>query len=244
MAVSWLELTRQIVGGGFRRLANDLLPNGPSGRTMEGALRRIAATAGVRTVIDVGASNGRWSVMARRHFPHARFLLVEAQARAHEASLRDLRERWPEMEYVLAAAGSEVGTIRFDASDPLGGIAAPEASGPHVVEVPVTTLDAEAGRRGLGGPYLVKLDTHGYEVPILEGATGVLRDAAVVVVEAYNFDLSATTRRFAQMTLWLEERGFRCVDLVDVLHRPRDGALWQMDLVFARHRQSDAPSFT
>jgi FkbM family methyltransferase len=232
MGVSTLEYLRQFLGGGFRRLANQLMPHGPSGRTMAAALRRLAATREVRTVVDVGASNGRWSLLARRHFPQARYLLIEAQATAHEPALRRLHARWPQMEYVLAAAGAGEGTVYFDRSDPLGGLASDQPLPGDTTEVPVTTVDLEVSRRGLQGAYLLKLDTHGYEMPILEGAAATLRRAEAVIAETYNFDICATAYRFGQMTLWLEERGFRCVDLVDVLHRPGDGALWQMDLVF------------
>jgi len=225
---AWL---RSFLGGGFRRLANELAPLGPSGRSMDGALRRLAG-AGIRTVVDVGASNGRWSLAARRHFPGASFLLVEAQAEAHGAALERLRRRWPEVDLVLAAAGDRVGAVTFDARDPLGGVAGAAPGDPGSRTVPMTTLDAELDRRSLAGPYLLKLDTHGFEIPILEGARRTLPQARALVIEAYNFRVSGTALRFHELSAWLEQRGFRCADLVDVLHRPRDGALWQMDLVF------------
>ena len=228
------EFLRQLLGGGFRRFANEIMSNGPAGRTMEGALRRLAPARQVQTVVDVGASNGRWSIMASRHFPGARYLLVEAQAAAHETALRKLHARRPQMEFVLAAAGAREGTVHFDASDPLGGMASEQQLPGPSIEVPVTTIDAEVARRRMPGPFLIKLDTHGFEVPILEGAAQTLQQTAILVIEAYNFDLSPTSLRFPQMSLWVEKRGFRCVDLADVLYRPRDGALWQMDLFFVR----------
>jgi hypothetical protein len=39
----------------------------------------------------------------------------------------------------------------------------------------------------------------------------------------------------------MAQRGFRCIDLVDPMHRPHDDSLWQMDLVFAR---KDRPEFS
>jgi FkbM family methyltransferase len=232
MGVNAAEFLRQLVGGSLRRLANEILPNGPSGRSLHSTLRRLAPLRDVRTVVDVGASDGRWSAVALRAFPRARYLLIEAQSAPHEAGLRRLKARHPGLDYVIAAAGPRSGTIHFDASDAFGGMASDRPFPANDIAVPMTTLDAEAARRGLKGPFLVKLDTHGYEVPILEGAEATLHDTAILVVEAYAFRLSAACLRFHELCAWLEQRGLRCIDLCDVLHRPHDGALWQMDLVF------------
>ena len=60
-----------------------------------------------------------------------------------------------------------------------------------------------------------------------------LAEAELLVVEAYNFDLMPGSLRFPDLCAWLDEKGFRCIDLADPLRRPRDGALWQFDLAFA-----------
>jgi hypothetical protein len=99
--------------------------------------------------------------------------------------------------------------------------------------VPVETVDRAIAARGLPGPYGLKLDTHGYEVPVLEGAVATLQQASLLVIEAYNFTLAPGSLRFPELCAWLEARGFRCCDLADPMRRPRDGALWQMDLAFA-----------
>lgn len=202
--------------------------------TMEAALERVARSHRVQTVIDVGASDGRWSEMAIRHFPDAAFLLVEAQASPHELGLHKLPERYPKMQYVIAAAGDHVGTIHFDASDPFGGAAAetPFAEGDLVVAM--TTIDAEVARLKLSPRFLLKLDTHGFERQILDGAADTLAQAEVLVIEAYNFTLQPGALRFHQLCNYLDERGFRTVDLVDTVRRPGDGVLWQFDLFFTR----------
>jgi hypothetical protein len=88
-------------------------------------------------------------------------------------------------------------------------------------------------------PYLLKLDTHGFEVPILAGAARTLQGPSVLVIEAYNFTVRDGALRLPQLCGHLEERGFRCLDLVDPLYRS-DGALWQVDAVFVR---ADAPEY-
>ncbi len=94
--------------------------------------------------------------------------------------------------------------------------------------------------RQLSGPFLLKLDTHGFEVPIFEGAGATLANTVAIIVETYNFKIGAEGLLFHEMCAWLQPRGFRCIDVVDVMRRPGDDLLWQMDLVFVR---SDWPEF-
>ena len=100
------------------------------------------------------------------------------------------------------------------------------------IVVPMETVDGLVRKHSLVGPFLLKLDTHGFEVSIFEGATDTLANCAMLIVEAYNFTLCPGCLRFPELCAYLEARGFRCVDLFDILVRPRDQAFWQMDMVF------------
>jgi FkbM family methyltransferase len=199
---------------------------------MDGLLARaVARGTALGTWIDVGASNGSWSLLARRHFPSARFVLVEPLAE-RQAALAALEQRHGFIP-VAAAAGRAPGEISF-AVDPAldgSGVAGPAAT--NVRTVPVETLDRIVATHHLPGPFGIKLDTHGHEIPILEGAAAVLPQASLLVIEAYNFTLLPGSLRFYELCAWLEARGFRCCDLADPMRRPGDGTLWQMDLAFA-----------
>jgi FkbM family methyltransferase len=176
-----------------------------------------------------------------RQLPRARYLLIEAQD-VHRAALERFCAAHPNAEFVLAAAGDRRGTIPFDASTPhggqatLGGLPADAV----VIAAPMTTIDYELRQRGLPGPYLIKLDTHGFELPILAGAADALARTEALVIECYNFKLSPECLTFDALCAHMRALGFRPIDLFDPLHRPRDGALWQFDLVFAR---ADRPEF-
>lgn len=193
------------------------------------AARRLS----IGTVIDVGASNGSWTHTARQFFPNCQHLLIEAQP-VHQPALREYTSLNPNTHFVLAAAGAAPGEIFFDAADPQGGQAAYTRSASHNVVLPVTTVDAEVERLGLPGPYLLKLDTHGFEAPILDGARLTLPAVNAIVMECYNFRMTPECLLFHEMCARLAGEGFRCLDLADVLHRPHDGVLWQMDLAFVR----------
>jgi len=199
---------------------------------MDGLLARAAARGiNLGTWVDVGASDGAWSLRARRHFPAAKFLLFEPLAE-RQAALGALRQRHG-FATVAAVAGAAPGTVAFAIDPHLDGssVAGPGAAATR--QVPVETIDRALAARGLTGPYGLKLDTHGYEVPVLEGAARTLAQANLLIIEAYNFTLLPGCLRFHELCAWLEPRGFRCCDLADPMRRPGDGALWQMDLAFA-----------
>jgi FkbM family methyltransferase len=186
----------------------------------------------VQSVIDVGASDGRWSAELMHHFPKAEYLLVEAQSAAHGEALRQFKATHANVDYVLAAAGDRDAEVYFDASDPFGGVASPTPFAENNIVVRMAAVGTLVHERNLRPPFLLKLDTHGFEAPILEGAAQILSQCSMLIIEAYNFTLRPGCLRFYELCQFLEARGFRCVDLFDLMHRPSDHAFWQMDMVF------------
>ncbi len=230
LASYWRKLHRSMTGA---------TAASASTHSVENVLSRHAWIS-IETVIDVGASNGCWSQRVMPFYARARYLLIEAQESVHGAALEAFRRNHANVDYVLAAAGHRRGMIYFDASDPFGGVAAEMPFSRHNLEVQVTTVDHEVRQRCLRGPFLLKLDTHGFEVPILEGARETLPQTNLLVVEVYNFRLTDVCLRFHELCAHLEELGFRCLDVFDIMHRPKDHVLWQMDMVFA---PSNSPVF-
>ena len=207
--------------------------------TMDGALRTIAKRKHVfNTVIDIGASNGSWTDALIRYFPLCQYLLIEAQS-VHAKDLRQFCDKHKNVQFILAAAGEVPGQIYFDAADPFGGQASYTPYGSNNIQVPVTTVDNEIQARSLAGPYLIKLDTHGFEIPILNGAARTLTETDVIVMECYNFKIAPECLLFFEMCDYLRGFGFRCIDLVDPLHRPADDSFWQMDLVFVKDNRPE-----
>ncbi|GAA4247982.1 FkbM family methyltransferase [Azospirillum formosense] len=196
-----------------------------------------------RTVIDVGASDGRWSQMARTFWPDAHYHLIEAFDHWNGA-LEALTANDPRLTYTLAAAGVEDGETSFtnSADDPFGGTAMPGA-GALQWTVRQVSLDCEVERLGLEGPFLVKLDTHGTEREILAGARRVLENCGLLVIEMYNY--GEDSRRFPAMCQHVESLGFHCIDMAEPMYRDHDRAFWQVDFFFVRKERPEAayPSF-
>ncbi len=108
--------------------------------------------------------------------------------------------------------------------------------------VSLTTLDNECESRRLKPPFAIKMDTHGVELDILSGASNMLGSTELVIIEAYNFCLSERSVRFHELCACMERMGFRVADLVDLVWRPTDQVLWQMDLFFRPHASIDFKS--
>lgn len=203
------------------------------------ALRRLRDRGlSVASVLDVGASDGRWSREIETLWPNARFHLIEANT-THESALSGLCAANGNYSYVAAAAAESVGEIYFDARDSHGGLASEEHRD-GMIPLPATSLAHEAEVQRLEPPFLIKLDTHGFEVPILRGAEPLFERTAAFVIEVYNFTQGPDALRFWEMCRYMEERGFRVIDITEPAWRPHDEAFWQADFVFLK---ADAPQF-
>ena len=198
------------------------------------ALRRPS----FQSVIDVGAAVGAWSSEVAARFPDRRHLLIEANP-VHLSALQSVCRTNRHWAYVLKACGPECGRIFFDGRDPFGGQARAQLDTEAQTELPMTTIDREVESHNLTAPFLIKLDTHGFEIPIMRGAENALAHTEVLVVEAYNFLIGTEAIRFWTLCQWLETRGFLPIDMFDLLYRPHDLVLWQMDIVFMRSSRSE-----
>lgn len=188
----------------------------------------------IKTVLDVGASNGCWSKECMNVFPEANYVLFEPQP-VHTDALDIFAKSCKQMVIpIKKAVGASEGHIFFDISDPFGGALARNSEGDNKIKVGLTTIDASVSQLEIEGPYLLKLDTHGFEKGILEGAANTLEKTDVLIIESYNYRITDEALLFWELCAFLSERGFRPIDLVDVMHRQYDNSLWQMDLFFIR----------
>ncbi|WP_298237000.1 FkbM family methyltransferase [uncultured Algibacter sp.] len=200
--------------------------------SMQSAIERcVKRGLKVNTVIDVGASDGRWSRNCINTISNAKYLLIEAQ-KEHEIGLKQLKEEYPNANYVLAAAGRSEGEIYFNNGDLFGGLASEKPFNINCIKVPVISLDHEVAKQKLEPPYLLKLDTHGFEVPILEGAKNIIKSAQLIIIETYNYKLTDNSLKYYEMCSYMEKLGFSSIEMVDFMNREYDDSFWQMDTFF------------
>jgi FkbM family methyltransferase len=171
-------IRKLLASQGYAIVRKDASPH-----SMDDAFRAIVRRQhAFNTIIDVGASNGSWTLSLIKYFPKCEYLLIEAQP-THKHALEQLSKEHKNIDFALAAAGEAAGHIYFDVSVPLGGLASYTPNSSNNIQVPVTTIDDEIQSRNLSGPYLIKFDTHGFEIPILKGASKALALTDVIIME-------------------------------------------------------------
>jgi FkbM family methyltransferase len=205
------------------------------------AIGRIAThQIPIGSVIDIGASDGKWSVNTMKTFPTASFLAIEALQERQDA-LEKLKQKHHNFDYFICVAGDNDGEqVTLNVSDDLDGSTV-NGTGGKPRNITVKTIDAIVAEKQLQGPFLLKFDTHGYEIPILLGAKDTLPHTNAIVMEVYNFQIVDNSLRFHEMCTHMEELGFRCYDIAGPMLRLYDQAFWQMDILFAR---SDSKIFS
>ena len=195
-------------------------------------LRQIGLPIG--TVLDVGAHADTPEL--RQAFPDKHQILFEPASNFHEA----LRENYASLDYELAPiALSNVdgeGSLRKNAID--GGeishatLVDPTDGGPSE-RIETARLDTFLSQRTVQKPYLLKVDVDGYEIPILEGASGIWNDISCMIIEAPRDQL-------VQRLNFVTTRGFHLVDIVDQCYY--FDMFSQVDLVFVAERYMDNPA--
>jgi FkbM family methyltransferase len=202
-----------------------------------GSLRNLKAQGFVPAfVLDIGANQGQWTREASTVFPETKFFMIEANP-AHSDHLaetvKDLAGRASYKVQLLGPTYREkVPFYQVDAGDQWlwGSSVLPElTSYPRTSkELAMETLDNYAL------PLLVKLDVQGYELEVLRGGQGVLREAEVILLEASLLKYNEGGPLFDEVVAFMKEAGFVAYDIAGQWRRQTDSVLFQIDMVFVK----------
>ncbi|MEI9989701.1 MAG: FkbM family methyltransferase [Rhizomicrobium sp.] len=188
-------------------------------------------------VIDVGVADGTLDIYT--NFPKARYLLVEPMSE-FSGALRWISEHYRADVEPVAAGGSE-STLTIHYSPQLAdmhGATLAESSNSEAASnsrnVAVRRLDALAREHKIAGTILLKIDTQGTELQVLDGASGILDQVEVAILEVSLFNFGLKQPVLHEVVSYMAERGFVAYDMFDGWGRPLDGALGQVDIAFVK----------
>jgi len=189
-----------------------------------------------QTIIDVGVAGGTPALY--NCFTNAYLLLIEPLKEFEKDMKTILRER--QGSFVNAAAGSSSGIVNFYKhlnhlsgsslyQETMGDIADGQK-----IAVPVIRIDDIITERSLSGPFLIKIDTQGSELDVLDGFQKCLPQTEVVVLEISMFEFMKGAPQFYDVVYYMKQRNFVAYDIILGWNRPLDDALGQVDIIFVK----------
>ncbi|MCW7537972.1 FkbM family methyltransferase [Aquabacterium sp. A7-Y] len=243
------ELAKSMIRKTFRSAGLDVRRYRPV-RTEGDELNAMFQHFGVDLILDVGANTGQYALKVRQGGYRGRIVSFEPLAEAHARLKLNARgdEAWQVHEQ--CAVGEASGEVDIhvagnsQSSSILPMLAAHADAAPHSMYVSaqktaVIPLDAvfEAYANGSRAVFL-KIDTQGYEWPVLQGAARSLERVVGVQLELSLVPLYEGQRLWEFFVEDLQQRGFQLWSLLPGFTDPRNGRTLQVDGVF--FRRSDA----
>lgn len=170
------------------------------------------SNTGVRTLFDVGANCGFYSILCCSRDPELKAVCFEPQqlsmSRLQHNVVANRLDR--QISVVKAAVGARAGecTLRISANSSLAAVSTSPVQlfeAASEVQVKLITLDEFAQSAGLF-PDLIKVDVEGFEVEVLRGSEKCLQHARYLIVEHHSRELKGACESL------IRDAGFRSTD--------------------------------
>jgi FkbM family methyltransferase len=236
-------LINKLVQSGLKRLGLRLVRNGnlvqaaPSPYGLDcffGALKNLDFLP--RHIVDVGANKGSWTRKALLHFPDAQYTLVEPQNQL-KVHIQDLLDRDYKITWINAGAADKSGVLPFTISyrDDSSTFAPTQVdAGAPTISVSVKTLNEIVSASNAPLPEIVKIDAEGFDLKVLAGASDLLGKTDIFFVEV-TICCGGHENTIARVVRWMDEAGYRVVDITDINRSPKYGVVWLCELAFLRN---------
>jgi len=181
--------------------------------------------------VDGGAYQGDWTRIFWSVWPGCPSLMIEPLPAKFQV-LSSLAAKTSGSSVVSKALSRKCGEVPFSLGESNSSIV---SNGQHegTIMVASTTLDDVLDSASGFKPNLLKLDLQGYELEALAGTERHLKQFEVIILEVSVLRLGDVPI-FSEVDHFMETKGYRIYDVLPMYYRPRDGALWQMDVFFAR----------
>ena len=188
----------------------------------------------VDNIIDVGVAYG--TPWLYEQFPDAELLLVDPveKSSALEHALKDRAHT-----FVHCALGAESGVAQVNVnldqpsrSSLLKRTTLTQTDDHYrTTEIEVETLDRLAKNFPTNSTYGLKVDTEGYELEVLRGATNTLKHCSFVICEASIQERFKNSYRFEDLVCFMRSHGFG-VEAILTAERDSNNIIRFVDIIF------------
>jgi FkbM family methyltransferase len=213
-------------------------------QSTDARLQALFLSHEIDTVVDVGANDGGYASEVLNSGFKGNVISFEPQAAAHHSLIKKL-SKFPNWAAApCMALGEHDGTIELNIAEnsvsssvlPMLDAhlkSAPESRYIRTEKVPVRRLDS------VDHPILkqarslhLKVDTQGYEMPVLLGAKDLMPQVRGLQLEMSIVPLYSGQMLFREMYDWVVKQDFQLMNIVPGFSDLKTGQLLQMDAIF------------
>ena len=189
-------------------------------------------------IFDIGAYQGDFTQTCLDIWPNSKIIAFEA---LHE-KIDPLRSRFTgkNVQVVEGIVGDEIREEVSYFSDETSSsvLASQEFTPKKRLKQKMFTLDEFCDRNSLKAPDFLKIDTQGYEFPILKGFEKNLKSVKVILAEVNFIEVYHQVKLAHEVIQFLGNNGFVIYDICEIHRRPLDLALFQIDFIFVKQYSS------
>ena len=194
-------------------------------------LIEIVKKLDIKTVYDIGANQGHWSINAKSYLPEAKFYLFEA-SNYYKERLQNTK-----LDFFIELLSDEVGKeVDFYDSTASGESYYKENTIWNINYIPkkrlTNTIDNFVLTNKIPLPEFIKLDTQGSELDILKGASDTMKNVKVILTEMPIIEYNEGAPDIQVYVNYFDKSGFYPMNLEQAHHL--DNVLVQIDIVFLR----------
>jgi FkbM family methyltransferase len=185
-----------------------------------------------KIIIDIGAFEGNWTRMAKQIWPTAKIIMVEANEQKLEKLSTVQKEVGAEIHSALLGP-SDGKEVDFFVMESGSSVFEEQSSIPRQA-FKKTTRSLDSLLSFLPSVDLLKLDTQGFELEVLRGASRLLSTAEAVLMEVSLIQINRGCPLIHEVLAFMQERRFYCYDILEIHRRLLDRATNQIDILFIR----------
>ena len=201
----------------------------------------------MKTVLDIGANEGQFALLIRKLLPQAAICSFEPIPDCYARLMAGFKNDKGFKAFNIAIGDKEE-TLQMNVNDFSPSSSLLEIDDLHVKnfkhtahstkqQIQVKTLDGLGAELGLVKPYMVKIDTQGYEDKVIAGGQQVLAGADVIFVELSYRSLYKGQTLFDDIYKQLVSLGFAYQGNFEELLSPVNGVVLQSDGIFIKRQQ-------
>lgn len=180
--------------------------------------------------MDIGAYQGGWTLDFLSIFPECKLLMIDAQSSKKE-KLKLIVNKFHNVSFYEALISSKDGIkVNFLENETASFASYNQIKNGMVKET--KTIDTILRATGFPPPDFIKLDIQGFELEALRGAKNALMTTEFCLMECTALNIGGEEPMLLEVLNFMDEQNFQLYDISQIMRRPYDNALYQMDILF------------